>query len=40
MRGAHPDDVYGAQMRAMSLTLADTTAMLDVVAYIKTLPAH
>ena len=38
MRGAHPDDIYGAQMRAMSMTLVDTTAMLDVVAYIKTLP--
>ena len=38
VRGAHPDDVYGSQMRAMSMTLTDTTAMLDVVAYIKTLP--
>lgn len=38
MRGVHPDDMYGAQMRAMSMTLADTTAMLDVVAYIKSLP--
>ncbi len=37
MRGAHPEDIYGAQMQAMSMTLADTTAMLDVVAYIKTL---
>jgi hypothetical protein len=39
MRGVHPDDIYGAQMRAMSMTLVDTTAMLDVVAYIKSLPA-
>lgn len=39
MRGAHPDDTMGAQMRAMSMTLADSTAMADVVAYIKTL-AH
>lgn len=38
MRGTHPEDVFGAQMRAMSLTLADTTAMHDVVAFIKTLP--
>lgn len=38
MRGVHPDDMYGAQMRAMSMTLTDTTAMLDVVAYIKSLP--
>lgn len=37
MRGTNPDDTTGAQMRAMSLTLQDTTAMHDVVAYIKTL---
>lgn len=39
MRGVHPDDTTGTQMRAMSMTLQDTTAMHDVVAYIKTL-AH
>lgn len=39
MRGTHPDDGTGAQMRAMSLTMTDTTAMHDVVAYIKSL-AH
>jgi cytochrome c553 len=38
MRGVHPDDITGSQMRAMSSTLADTTAMHDVVAFIKTLP--
>lgn len=38
MRGAHPEDVAGAQMAAMSLTLADTTAMRDVVAFIRSLP--
>jgi cytochrome c553 len=37
MRGAHPDDAMGAQMAAMSQTLEDTTAMHDVVAYIRTL---
>lgn len=37
MRGSNPDDITGAQMRAMSLTLADSTAMHDVVSYIKTL---
>jgi cytochrome c oxidase subunit 2 len=37
MRGANPKDFTGAQMRAMSSTLQDTTAMRDVVAYIKTL---
>jgi cytochrome c553 len=38
MRGAHAEDVSGSQMRAMSSTLTDTTAMHDVVAFIKTLP--
>ena len=38
MRGAHPEDISGSQMRAMSSTLQDTTAMRNVVAYIKTLP--
>jgi cytochrome c553 len=37
MRGAHPEDITGSQMRAMSSTLQDTVAMRDVVAYIKTL---
>jgi cytochrome c oxidase subunit II len=37
MRGANPKDFTGAQMRAMSSTLQDTTAMRNVVAYIKTL---
>lgn len=37
MRGAHPDDAMGAQMAAMASTLADTTAMQDVVAFIRTL---
>ena len=38
MRGAHPQDGTGSQMRAMSSTLPDTAAMHDVVAYIKSLP--
>jgi cytochrome c oxidase subunit 2 len=37
MRGAHPQDVTGQQMAAMSSTLEDTTAMLNVVAFIRTL---
>lgn len=37
LRGAHPDDVTGAQMAAMSQTLADSTAMLNVIAYIRSL---
>ena len=37
MRGAHPDDAMGAQMAAMSQTLEDSTAMHDVVAYIRSL---
>jgi cytochrome c oxidase subunit 2 len=39
MRGAHPDDTTGAQMRAMSMTLADSSAVRDVVAFIRSL-AH
>lgn len=38
MRGVHPDDAFGGQMRAMSMTLADSAAMHDVVAYVKSLP--
>lgn len=37
MRGAHPDDAYGAQMAAMASVLPDTAAMQDVVAFIRTL---
>jgi len=37
MRGAHPADSTGGQMRAMSLTLADSAAVRDVVAFIRTL---
>jgi hypothetical protein len=37
MRGAHPADTTGQQMAAMSLTLADSAAMKDVLAYIRTL---
>ena len=36
VRGTNPGDVTGAQMRPMSMTLADEQAMKDVVAYIKT----
>ena len=38
MRGATALDMEGSQMKAMSATLLDTTAMHDVVAYIKSLP--
>ena len=37
MRGAHPDDTMGGQMAAMAQTLEDSTAMHDVIAYIRTL---
>ena len=37
LRGAHPEDAMGSQMAAMSQTLEDTTAMHDVVAYIRSL---
>ncbi len=37
IRGKHPKDVYGAQMMPMAATLADETAMKDVIAYINSL---
>jgi cytochrome c553 len=37
LRGANPADTAGGQMRAMSLTLADSVAMRDVAAYIRSL---
>ncbi len=37
MRGANPADVNGMTMAAMAKTLPDTTAVLDVIAYIRTL---
>ncbi|MEP5764154.1 MAG: c-type cytochrome [Halieaceae bacterium] len=38
LRGADPKDSLGMQMRGMAATLADATAVEDVVAYIGTLP--
>lgn len=37
MRGADSNDVQGSQMAAMSATLEDPQAMMDVIAYIRTL---
>ena len=37
VRGVHPKDVHGAQMRASALTLPDYRALQDVIAYIATL---
>jgi len=37
VRGANPKDVTGGQMRPMAMTLADETAMKNVVAHISTL---
>ena len=36
-RGSKPEDVYGMQMRPMSMTLADDQAVAIVVAYVRTL---
>lgn len=35
VRGSHPKDIYGSQMRPMSMTLANEQAMKDVAAYIN-----
>ena len=37
-RGADPKDTYGAQMRPMAMQLADEQAVLDVSAYVASLP--
>ena len=39
VRGYHPQDVYGQQMRGMAGTLADQGAVNDVSAYVATLAA-
>ncbi|MBF0352805.1 MAG: c-type cytochrome [SAR324 cluster bacterium] len=39
VRGLHPKDMYGAQMRPMAMTLADEKAIENVAAYIQTLKA-
>jgi len=38
IRGATPKDIHGAQMRPMSMTLADESAVKNVVAFMETLP--
>lgn len=37
VRGTHPKDIEGMQMRPMSMTLPDEKAMADVAAYISSL---
>lgn len=37
IRGSHPDDTYGAQMRAAAQVLSDDDAILDVATYINSL---
>jgi cytochrome c oxidase subunit 2 len=37
-RGAHEQDIYGKVMAPMAATLADSTAIANVAAYIMTLP--
>ena len=37
IRGAHPDDTFGAQMRPMAMVLAGDQNVADVVAYITSL---
>ena len=39
IRGTHPKDTYGAQMRPMSMTLANDEAIDQVIAYISTFKA-
>jgi len=37
IRGAHPDDTFGAQMRPMAMMLADEKDIADVVAYLTSM---
>jgi cytochrome c oxidase subunit 2 len=37
LRGTHPSDATGAQMRPMAMTLTDERAVADVLAYIRSL---
>ena len=38
LRGTNPNDMYGMQMRPMSMILADDAVIQNVVTYINTLP--
>ena len=37
IRGAHPDDTFGAQMRPMAMMLANEQDIADVVAYLTSM---
>ena len=37
MRGTHSEDIYGMQMRPMSMTLTNEQAIADVSAYVNSL---
>ena len=38
IRGTHPKDRFGMQMRAMALTLADDHSIRDMAAYVSSMP--
>jgi len=38
VRGGDPQDIYGAQMAPMAMTVTDPAVMANVIAYIQTLP--
>ncbi|AFU98693.1 c-type cytochrome [Simiduia agarivorans] len=40
VRGSHPQDTYGAQMKPMASTLADDAAVKRVADYLAQLPRH
>ena len=40
IRGSHPDDLFGPQMRSMSKILRSEEDVADVIAYINTLPTE
>ena len=40
IRGADPKDKYGMQMRPMAMTLADDQSILDMAAYVSSIPVE
>ena len=39
VRGGHPQDAYGSQMALFAAMLRDDQSILDLLAYVDTLPA-
>src|SRR5436190_802067 len=40
IRGSHPDDISGGQMRAIAMSLTDEQAMKDLAAHVSSMPRN